>query len=76
MTPSALKILTLIKQRHPNQNQFRRKVIHQAMEDLGLTEKDYKPLIADTYKVHKGLYDYSTLNVNSSNTAEIGRAHV
>lgn len=58
---NALKVIELLKERHPNQVRFKRALIHQASVDLGLTVRDYLPIITDEYKVHKGLYDYSKL---------------
>lgn len=68
MTPNALKVLTLLKERHRNQFIFKRKLIHQASLDLCLKEKDYLPLIANEFKVSKGVYDYTRL-INGSSQA-------
>ena len=69
MTPTALKVIALLKERYPNQVLFRRKLIHQASLDLGLEVRDYLPIIADEFKVRKGLYDYTKL-VRSDLTSE------
>lgn len=63
MTPNALAILTVLKERNPNQVVFRRKQINMVADSLGYSEKDYLPLIADEYKVRKGVYDYGAMRL-------------
>ena len=61
MNPLALKLIALLKQRYPSQVLFRRKLINQAALELGLEGRDYVDILANEFKVRKGLYDFTKL---------------
>ena len=61
MKDTSKKILALLVERYPDLKQFRRKFIHQAAVDCGYSVKEYVDLIGDSFKVRKGLYDYSSI---------------
>ena len=61
MNPNALKVLARLKELHPGVAQFKRSLIHEAAQELGLDVKDYLPLLADAYRVHRGTYNLSSL---------------
>ena len=68
MKDTSKKILALLVERYPDLKQFRRKFIHQAAVDCGYSVKEYVDLIGDSFKVRKGLYDYSSI-LSKSTTA-------
>ena len=68
MKDTSKKILALLVERYPDMKQFRRKFIHQAAVDCGYSVKEYVDLIGDSFKVRKGLYDYSSI-LSKSTTA-------
>ena len=61
MKPNALKVLARLKELHPGVAQFKRSLIHEAALELGMDVKDYLPLLADAYRVHRGTYNLSSL---------------
>jgi len=61
MKDTSQKILALLVERYPDMKQFRRKFVHQAAVDCGYSVKEYAELIGDSFKVRKGLYDYSSI---------------
>lgn len=67
---NAQKIVDLLKQQFPGATIFRRKHIHSACEELGLTVRDYLEIITNEYKVRKGVYDYTKLVCEQSAVLE------
>ena len=61
MKDKSKKILALLVERYPDLKQFRRKVIDQAAIDCGYNYTACAELIADSFKVQRGLYDYSSI---------------
>lgn len=61
MNQSAQTLFAELIKRSPAQTEFKRKQIHLLAEELGFGTPDYKDLIADCFKVRKGLYNYAQL---------------
>jgi hypothetical protein len=57
-TPSS-QIIAALAAKYPGTNQFKRKVIHETAESLGIA--NYADIITDDYKVSRGVYDYARL---------------
>jgi len=61
-------IIAQLKSNFPDKTEFRRKQIDDAAQSLSLELKQYKELLDDKYRIHRGLYDYSSfIAVNSNN---------
>lgn len=60
-SPSSQIIATLAN-KYPGVNQFKRKVIHEIAESLGVN--NYADIITDDYKVSRGVYDFTNLLAN------------
>ena len=68
-------IIAQLKSNFPDKVQFRRKQIDDAASSLSLEWKQYREILDNKYRVHKGLYDYSSIispdNKNSEPSARI-----
>lgn len=62
MNATATKVWNQLQAQFPNQFEFKRKTIHEIALQMGLGTPQYKDLIADEFKVRKGLYNYSSLS--------------
>lgn len=62
MNATATKVWNALQVKFPNQFEFKRKTLHTVAADLGYGTKDYKDLIADNFKVSKGLYNYASMS--------------
>jgi len=60
MNTYSKQIIAQLQSNFPDQTQFRRKDIDAVAKSLGFEFKQYSELLNDTYKVHRGLYDYSS----------------
>ena len=60
MNTYSKQIIAQLQSNFPDQTQFRRKDIDAVAKSLGFEYKQYSELLNDTYKVHRGLYDYSS----------------
>lgn len=58
---TATKVWDALQAQFPNQFEFKRKTIHDLAAELGYGTPQYKDLIADEFKVRKGLYNYASL---------------
>jgi len=66
MKDKSKKILALLVERYPDLKQFRRKVIDQAAIDCGYNYTACTELIGDSFKVQRGLYDYSSILLDAN----------
>lgn len=62
MNATATKVWNAVQAKFPNQFEFKRKTLHDVAAELGYGSKHYKDLIADEFKVRKGLYNYASLS--------------
>lgn len=60
-SPSS-QIIAALANKYPGVNQFKRKVIHEIAESLGVN--NYADIITDDYKVSRGVYDFTNLLAN------------
>lgn len=71
MKDASKKILALLVERYPGLKQFRRKVIDQAAIDCGYSYAACAELIGDSFKVQRGLYDYSSILAGEVQSAPV-----
>ena len=58
---TATKVWNELQAQFPNHFEFKRKTLHDVAAKLGYGTPQYKDLIADEFKVRKGLYNYASL---------------
>jgi len=61
MNATATKVWNELQAQFPNHFEFKRKTLHDVAAKLGYGTPQYKDLIADEFKVRKGLYNYASL---------------
>lgn len=62
MNATATKVWNAVQAKFPNQFEFKRKTLHDVAAELGYGTAQYKDLIADEFKVRKGLYNFASLS--------------
>lgn len=62
MNATAKNVWYHLQSKFPNQFEFKRKTLHDIAAELGYGTPQYKDLIADEFKVRKGLYNFSSLS--------------
>jgi len=64
MSTPTNQIIAALAAKYPGVSQFKRKVVHETALSLGFNT--YADLIADDFKVSRGVYDYSRLLANAT----------